>query len=96
MPILKNEILENVFLWPQLFYYQNLLLNDNVDGTKDMFKEKEDNDKPYTNSPSYLIWSFFTKQREIKKARVLKKNNHKSAGNKKKQLEVITRKKVIH
>ena len=52
-----------------------------------MFKEKEDNDKPYTNSPSYLIWSIFTKQREIKKARVLKKNNHTSAGNKKNSMK---------
>ena len=59
------------------------MLNDNVNGTKDKFKEKEDNDKPSTNSPSYLIWSIFTKQREMEKAKFVKKRNHTSAGNSK-------------
>ena len=57
------------------------MLNDNVNGTKDKCKEREDNDKPSTNSPSYLIWSIFTKQRELEKARVIKKKNHTSGGN---------------
>ena len=56
------------------------MLNDNVNGTKDKCKEREDNDKPSTNSPSYLIWSIFTKQRELEKARVVTKKNHTSAG----------------
>ena len=51
--------------------------NDNGTGAK----EKQDASKPSTNSPSYLIWSIFTKQRELEKARVLRKKNHTSEGN---------------
>ena len=81
-------------MW-QLFD-QNLKINDIVNGTKDKIREKEDNDKLSTKSPSYLIWSIFTKQRELEKARVIKKKNHTSAGNIKistNYLSYITRKK---
>ena len=67
-------------MW-QLFH-QKMIPNNVVDGLKEKLDEKEDDDKPSTNSPSYLIWSIFTKQRELEKAKSLRNKIHTSAGNK--------------
>ena len=43
--------------------------------------KKEDDEKPSKNSPSYLIWSIFTKQRGLHKAHSLKKKIYSADGN---------------
>ena len=43
--------------------------------------EEEDYEYPSKNTPSYLIWSIFRKQRKLQKASTLKKKMYTSAGN---------------
>ena len=40
----------------------------------------ESGEKPAKDCPSYLIWSIFTKQRELQKANVSKKRSYTSKG----------------
>ena len=49
--------------------------------TRILQKKKKTIKKPSKNAPSYLIWSIFTKQRELYKANTLKKKIYTSAGN---------------
>ena len=44
-------------------------------------------EKPPPKSPSYLIWSIFTRDREIQKARSIEKRIYTSAGNRAKSKE---------
>ena len=48
---------------------------------KKISKDEDKDEKPSKNSPSYLIWSIFTKQRELEKARILQGKVATSFGN---------------
>ena len=48
---------------------------------KKISKDEDKDEKPSKNSPSYLIWSIFTKRRELEKARILQGKVVTSFGN---------------
>ena len=64
---------------------QNHILasTDDTYSQKDIKKNiaKEENEKPSKKSPSYLIWSIFTKRRELEKAKILQGKVITSFGN---------------